>query len=189
MSVTIDDLAIYLRQFFAEKLPVGGAGGAGTVVLVFDGLGRPMPLVSSSVPARLKFETCWHQRAAQLADQLPAANALTSGSYLARASSRLSRLYESILVSGSPYHDEATLHSFDAGKSRHWRHSRITKCSSSRARLRAEPVAPRPPRPRTTTTTPPACHLPIGTCLTANIGRPTSWMRVPPLHKPVAHPT
>jgi hypothetical protein len=118
MAITIDHLAAYLRQYFAEKLPVGGDGGPGTVILVFDALGQPMPASEfMGSHATGVQDVLAHQRAAELADQLPAYNTLASGSYLARAGSKLSRLYESMIKGAVPAGtDPATLASFEAGK-------------------------------------------------------------------------
>lgn len=120
MSVTIDDLAADLRKFFASKLPAGGGDGPGSVLLVFDAFGRPLPaseFIGSGNPGIQNILA--HQRAADLADQLPAGNALAGGAYLARSGSRLSRLYESIVAGGRPSAvDEETLSAFEAGKSR-----------------------------------------------------------------------
>ncbi|MCV7221178.1 hypothetical protein [Mycolicibacterium elephantis] len=101
MPTTLDDLATGLQSFFADRFPLGGDGGPGSVLLVFDPLGHPLSVrefgsaVGGGVGGLLA-----HQRAAALADQIPAANALGNGSYVPRGGSALSRWYRD-LVRGS----------------------------------------------------------------------------------------
>lgn len=115
MSASIDDLASSLQDFFSRRFPLEGAGGPGSMVLVFDGLGTPLDpaeFVGSGTGAAQDLLS--HQRAAALADQLPAGNALKDGWYLPRSGSRLSRWYEA-LVDGatSTATDDTDLTAFD----------------------------------------------------------------------------
>ena len=101
MAITIDDLAADLQQFFAQKFPPGSGEGPGSVQLIFDALGTPLdPVEFVGSGTNSAQDILAHQRAAQLADQLPAANMLSAGWYVAKSGSRLSRWYENIL-SGS----------------------------------------------------------------------------------------
>ena len=121
MPATLDDLAADLQQFFAQRFPLDGDDGPGSVLLVFDNLGRPLSakefLGADSGAAE---DVLSHQRAADLADQLPAGNALRRGWYLSRGGSRLSRWYASVVQAAegpsaaSP--DDAEVAAFEAAK-------------------------------------------------------------------------
>lgn len=94
MPATIDGLAADLRRFFEEKLPAGPAEGPGSVSLIFDALGSPLSVPEFTGPeAAPSSQIFARQRAAELADQLPAANTLAAGSYLPRGGGRLSDWY------------------------------------------------------------------------------------------------
>jgi hypothetical protein len=99
MAMTLDQLSNVMHQFFQDKLP--GAGGAtpGSVLVVLDGLGIPLTAgefgVGGSDAQQQLFS---HQRASQLADQLPAVNALKAGWYVKQQGSRLSRWYRSVVT-------------------------------------------------------------------------------------------
>lgn len=98
MTSSIDDLAADLEQFFSRRFAPGGTDEPGAMILVFDGLGTPLQaseFAGSGEGAALDLVA--HQRAAQLADQLPAPNGLASGWYLPRSGSRLSRWYEAVV--------------------------------------------------------------------------------------------
>jgi 2-oxoglutarate dehydrogenase E2 component (dihydrolipoamide succinyltransferase) len=93
MATTLDDLAADLQRFFAAKFP-GGGEGPGSLLLVFDPAGRPLPsreFVGSGAPGVPNVLA--HQWAAQCADDVAAANLLARGVYLAVDGSRLSRWY------------------------------------------------------------------------------------------------
>ncbi|BDT87371.1 hypothetical protein GV791_09340 [Nocardia cyriacigeorgica] len=119
MPSTIDDLAEALRQFFATKFPPTGNGGQGSTLLYFDPLGFPLSAseFSGTGPDHAG-DLLAHQRAAELADQIPAANALTQGTYIPRGGSKLSRWYASLVRgSGRPPPSEASaLAAFEAAK-------------------------------------------------------------------------
>ncbi|MGW1057343.1 hypothetical protein [Micromonospora rubida] len=102
MPVTLDDLADHLKEFFASKLPVTGGEGPGSVFLVFDSLGRPLSAQEFTGPDGAASNIRSRQRAADLADQLPAANALKSGWFLPRGGGRLSAWYENMARASSP---------------------------------------------------------------------------------------
>jgi 2-oxoglutarate dehydrogenase E2 component (dihydrolipoamide succinyltransferase) len=120
MPATIDELATDLQQFFAERFPLDGDDGPGSVLLVFDNLGRPLsPKEFTGSGTDAATDLLSHQRAADLADQLPAGNALKRGWYLPRGGSRLSRWYASVLRGSSgpaPAAGEAQLQAFEAAK-------------------------------------------------------------------------
>ena len=98
MPATIDELAAGLQQFFATQFPLDGDDGPGSVLLVFDNLGRPLsPQEFAGAGTDAASDLLSHQRAADLADQLPAGNALKRGWYLPRGGSRLSRWYAAVL--------------------------------------------------------------------------------------------
>lgn len=99
MAMTLDQLSNVVHQFFQDKLP--GAGGAtpGSVLLVLDGLGIPLTASEFGVGGSdAQQQLLSHQRASQLADQLPAVNALKAGWYVKQQGSRLSRWYHSIVT-------------------------------------------------------------------------------------------
>ena len=98
MSVTLDQLNVAIHSFFTQKLSGAVGDAPGNVLLVFDGFGSPLPPGEFGVGATDSQQQLFaHQRAAQLADQLPAANGLSNGWYLPRAGSRLSSWYKSLL--------------------------------------------------------------------------------------------
>jgi hypothetical protein len=115
MSATIDDLTKGLETFFAQHFPAADGGRAGSMALVFDGLGTPLAereFIGSDQGAAENLLS--HQRAAQLADQLPAGNALRSGWYLPRSGSRLSTWYEALLAgAASTGSGEASVSAFE----------------------------------------------------------------------------
>ncbi|MBW9051117.1 hypothetical protein [Rhizobium mesosinicum] len=119
MPTTIDDLASSLQQFFASKFPLGGDGGAGSLLLIFDPLGFPLSTREFLGPdgGGPVGDLLAHQRAAELADQLPSASSLLGGTYLPRGGSKLSRWYRGVVdgSSGSPA-DGAGRANFDAAK-------------------------------------------------------------------------
>lgn len=102
MAGTLQDLAAGLHRFFAEKVP-GAAGDApGDMLLVFDALGVPLdPREFGATADGVPLDVFANQRAAELADQLPAANVLSGGSYLPRSGSRLSRWYDALVSSSA----------------------------------------------------------------------------------------
>ncbi|HEX5712273.1 MAG TPA: hypothetical protein VFX85_03045 [Solirubrobacterales bacterium] len=98
MAATLQDVAGTLDAFFRAKVPSVGAGVAGDVVLVFDALGAPFNPAEFGYGLAPGQESVFaSQRAAQIADALPAANLLQAGSWLARGSSRLSRFYRALV--------------------------------------------------------------------------------------------
>jgi 2-oxoglutarate dehydrogenase E2 component (dihydrolipoamide succinyltransferase) len=122
MPATLDGLAADLQRFFVERFPQLDAGdGPGSVLLVFDNLGRPLsPREFAGSGTGAARDLLSHQRAADLADQIPAPNALKRGWYLPRSGSRLSRWYATLL-SGSVAAPEsgatpADLAAFEAAK-------------------------------------------------------------------------
>jgi 2-oxoglutarate dehydrogenase E2 component (dihydrolipoamide succinyltransferase) len=97
---SLDDIASGIHAFFKAKVPGTGGDSPGDMLLVFDALGVPLhpnEFGASATPGQQ--EVFASQRAAQLADQLPAANVLTGGVFLPRTGSRLSRWYEMALSS------------------------------------------------------------------------------------------
>lgn len=95
MATTLKDLAASLHSFFSEKVPGGAGDQPGDMLLVFDALGVPLdPREFGATADGAPLDVFANQRAAQLADQMPAANVLSAGSYLPKAGSRLSRWYE-----------------------------------------------------------------------------------------------
>ncbi|MFD9359840.1 hypothetical protein [Streptomyces sp. NPDC060031] len=101
MSVTLDQLSAAVHSFFTRKLSGAVGDAPGNVLLVLDGFGSPLPPGEFGVGATdSQQQLLAHQRAAQLAEQLPAANGLGNGWYLPRAGSRLSFWYKALL-SGS----------------------------------------------------------------------------------------
>jgi thiol-disulfide isomerase/thioredoxin len=99
MPVTLDQLAAAMHQFLSGKLPGAGGDAPGSVVLVFDGFGTPLePGEFGAGATDSQQQLLAHQRAAQLADQLPAAAGLANGWYIARTGSRLSRWYHTALA-------------------------------------------------------------------------------------------
>ncbi|MER8692084.1 hypothetical protein NKI77_07895 [Mesorhizobium opportunistum] len=119
MPTTIDDLASSLQQFFASRFPLGGDGGAGSMLLVFDPLGFPLSIREfAGSGATLAGDLLAHQRAAELADQLPAAGPLLTGTYLPRGGSKLSRWYHGIVdgSSGPSAADADRRAAFEAAK-------------------------------------------------------------------------
>lgn len=119
MPVTVDDLATSIQQFFASHFPLGGDGGAGSMMLMFDPLGFPLSTneFGASSPPHVATVMA-HQRAAELADQIPAANALAQGSYLPRGGSKLSRWYLNLVrgSAGPPASAVEERAAFDAAK-------------------------------------------------------------------------
>lgn len=118
MSVTLDQLSAAVLSFFTSKLSGATGDAPGNVMLVFDGFGSPLPPQEFGVGGTdSQQQLLAHQRAAQLADQLPAANGLGHGWYLPRAGSRLSFWYQA-LVSGSSCTsaDEQATAAFEARK-------------------------------------------------------------------------
>lgn len=119
MPTTLDDLAAGLQTFFAERFPLGGDGGPGSVLLMFDPLGHPLPArefgsaVGGGVGGLLA-----HQRAAALADQIPAANAIDGGAYVPRGGSALSRWYRDLVrgSNGPPTSNPDARAAFEAAK-------------------------------------------------------------------------
>ncbi|WP_432102593.1 hypothetical protein [Streptomyces sp. bgisy091] len=102
MPATIDGLSADLRRFFEERLQVGQDEGPGTARLVFDALGYPLSVREFTGPAGAASSDVFaRQRAAELADQLPAASALASGAYLARSGGRLSDWYAGAIRAGT----------------------------------------------------------------------------------------
>jgi len=102
MGTTVDTLAADLQRFFATRFP-GGGDSAGSLLLIFDPLGRPLPIsefVGSGGPGIP--DVLAHQWAAQCADDLPAANMLQQGVFLPRDGSRLSRWYAAVLDGCAP---------------------------------------------------------------------------------------
>ncbi|MDF5754235.1 hypothetical protein [Spongiactinospora sp. TRM90649] len=95
MAVTLDDLAADLQSFFADKFPQMGEGTPGSLFLVFDNLGTPLD------PAEFATAPFSHQRAAQLADQIPSAGGLARGWYIPSPGKRLSRWYEVMVEGGT----------------------------------------------------------------------------------------
>lgn len=120
MPATLDELATGLQQFFATRFPLDGDDGPGSVLLVFDNLGRPLaPQEFAGSGTDAARDLLSHQRAADLADQLPAGNALKRGWYLPRGGSRLSRWYANVLrgSAGPPVSaGETDLAAFEAAK-------------------------------------------------------------------------
>lgn len=101
MSATIEDLTRELEEFFARRFPSsGGEGAPGSVLLVFDQLGRSVPAINPTSTSIAQ------QLAAQWADQLPAGNALKSGWYLPRSGSRLSTWYGALLEGAKAVDDD-----------------------------------------------------------------------------------
>lgn len=99
MPATIAQLAADLHRFFAEKVGAEGGDTPGDIVLVFDALGVPLdPREFGARSDGPPLDVFANQRAAELADQLPAGNVLKNGSYLPRTSSRLSRWYGQTLA-------------------------------------------------------------------------------------------
>jgi len=119
VPTTIDDLAASLQQFFASRFPLGGDGGSGSMLLVFDPLGFPLSIKefvgTGGGPVG---DLLAHQRAAELADQLPAASSLLTGTYLPRGGSKLSRWYHGFVdgSSGPSATDADRRASFEAAK-------------------------------------------------------------------------
>lgn len=98
MAGTLQEVAGALDAFFRSKVPSVGAGSVGDVVLVFDALGAPFNPAEFGFGLESGQEAVFaSQRAAQIADALPAANLLQAGSWLARGSSRLSRFYRAVV--------------------------------------------------------------------------------------------
>jgi 2-oxoglutarate dehydrogenase E2 component (dihydrolipoamide succinyltransferase) len=98
MSVTLDQLSVAVQSFFTRKLSGAVGDAPGNVLLVLDGFGSPLSPGEFGVGATdSQKQLLAHQRAAQLADQLPAANGLGNGWYLPRAGSRLSFWYSALL--------------------------------------------------------------------------------------------
>lgn len=98
MSVTVDQLATAVHQFFMAKLPGPVGDTPGSALLVFDTFGAslsPADFGVGAMPAQQQLIA--HQRAAQLADQLPAANGMTNGWYQPQTGSRLSRWYHTVV--------------------------------------------------------------------------------------------
>lgn len=103
MATTLQEVAQRLHAFFADKVPGGGGDSPGDAVLVFDALGTPFDPDEFGAALEPGAQTVFaSQRAAQIADRLPAANILTSGSWLARSGSRLSRFYEAAVRESRP---------------------------------------------------------------------------------------
>jgi 2-oxoglutarate dehydrogenase E2 component (dihydrolipoamide succinyltransferase) len=101
MSVTLDQLSVDVQSFFIRKLHGAVGDAPGNVLLVLDGFGSPLPPSDFGVGATAsQLQLFAHQRAAQLADQLPAKNGLSNGWYLPRSGSRLSVWYKAA-VAGS----------------------------------------------------------------------------------------
>ena len=99
MPITIDELSAAIHGFFAQK--IGGAGGdtPGSIVVVFDGLGTTLSAKEFGVGGSTgQQQLLAHQRAAQLADQLPGATSLSKGWYLPRTGARLSQWYKAALT-------------------------------------------------------------------------------------------
>lgn len=119
MPTTIDDLASSLQQYFASKFPLGGDGGPGSLLLIFDPLGFPLSTREFLGPdgGGPVGDLLAHQRAAELADQLPAASSLLGGTYLPRGGSKLSRWYRGVVDgSNGPPADVEERATFDAAK-------------------------------------------------------------------------
>jgi hypothetical protein len=118
VAATLQDVAAALDAFFRAKVPSVGAGVTGDVVLVFDALGAPFNPAEFGFGFEPGQESVFAgQRAAQIADALPAANLLQAGSWLARGSSRLSRFYRSVVEeSRSTATTESARSAFEARK-------------------------------------------------------------------------
>jgi hypothetical protein len=102
MTVTLDQLATSVHQFFQDKLPGEVGSSPGSLMLVFDPFGMPLAGQDFGVGGSdSQQQLLAHQRAAQLADQLPGANGLTNGWYLAQSGSRLSRWYQTLISESS----------------------------------------------------------------------------------------
>jgi len=102
MPVTLDQLAATLHQFFQDKLPGQVGDTAGSALLVFDPFGMPLAAEDFGVGGTdSQQQLLAHQRAGHLADQLPAANGLSNGWYLAQTGSRLSRWYHTLVSESS----------------------------------------------------------------------------------------
>ncbi|MFI9772209.1 hypothetical protein ACIHJG_35905 [Streptomyces sp. NPDC052415] len=118
MSVTRDQLSAAVHGFFTRKLHGAVGDAPGNVLLVLDGFGSSLPPGEFGVGATdSQQQLLAHQRAAQLADQLPAANGLSDGWYLPRTGGRLSFWYKALL-SGSvcTSTSEQEVAAFEAGK-------------------------------------------------------------------------
>jgi 2-oxoglutarate dehydrogenase E2 component (dihydrolipoamide succinyltransferase) len=99
MAVTLDQLGAAVHSFFTRKLSGAVGDSPGNVLLVLDGFGSPLPPGEFGAGAtESQQQLLAHQRAAQLADQLPAANGLGNGWYLPRSGSRLSFWYKALLA-------------------------------------------------------------------------------------------
>ncbi|AGB25429.1 pyruvate/2-oxoglutarate dehydrogenase complex, dihydrolipoamide acyltransferase component [Mycobacterium sp. JS623] len=98
MAVTVDQLAAAVHQFFVAKLPGPLGDTPGSALLVFDTFGAPLSPADFGVGAApAQQQLIAHQRAAQLADQLPAANGLANGWYQSQTGARLSRWYHTVV--------------------------------------------------------------------------------------------
>ncbi len=118
MPATLDDLAAHLQRFFADRFPVTGDEGPGSVFLVFDSLGRPVSAKEFTGADGAAANVLSRLRAADLADQLPTANALKRGWYLPRGG-RLSGWYANILRASAgplPPASDADREAFEAAK-------------------------------------------------------------------------
>jgi hypothetical protein len=94
VSTTIQEVAGALNAFFRSKVPNVGVGSTGDILLVFDALGAPLNPAEFGLGLEPGQESVFaSQRAAQIADELPAANLLLAGSWLPRGGSRFSRFY------------------------------------------------------------------------------------------------
>ncbi|MGT2477600.1 hypothetical protein [Paraburkholderia terrae] len=95
---TIDQVAAELDRFLRGQLGRATGDAPGGVVMVFDKGGTPLDASDfgyhDSAGQQQLFS---HQRAAQLADQLPVSEALSDGWYLHRTGSRLSEWYAEAL--------------------------------------------------------------------------------------------
>lgn len=99
MPITLDQLSAAVHSFFAQKLRGAVGDTPGSIVLVFDGFGSPLPPKEFGAGATASQQQLLaHQRAAQIADQLPAANGLANGWYLPRTGGRLSFWYKALLT-------------------------------------------------------------------------------------------
>jgi len=116
--ITIDQLAAELHDFLQKQL--GGATGdaPGGIAMFFDKGGTPLAAADFGFNDNPNQQQLFsHQRAAQLADQLPVSDALAEGWYLTRTGSKLSNWYaDALRGSICPQGTEQEKNSFETRK-------------------------------------------------------------------------